>query len=141
MPRGKTELSLTKRELDVMTILWESSRPLVASEITKMDESLNINTVQAVIRKLLDKKYIEVDDIVYSGTVLTRSYKPALSKKEMAVQRFIGQFQGNDKVSIPNLVATLLKHEKNEQEVIEELELLLAERKKLLNEKNETDIS
>jgi len=141
MPRGKTELSLTKRELDVMTILWESSRPLVASEITKKDESLNINTVQAVIRKLLDKKYIEVDDIVYSGTVLTRSYKPALSKKEMAVQRFIGQFQENDKVSIPNLVATLLKHEKNEQEVIEELELLLAERKKLLNEKNESDIS
>jgi len=141
MPSGKTELSLTKRELDVMTILWESSSPLVASEITKMDESLNINTVQAVIRKLLDKKYIEVDDIVYSGTVLTRSYKPALSKKEMAVQRFLGQFQENDKVSIPNLVATLLKHEKNEQEVIEELELLLAERKKLLNEKNESDIS
>ena len=141
MPRRKTELSLTKRELDVMTILWESSRPLVASEITKIDETLNINTVQAVIRKLLDKKYIEVDDIVYSGTVLTRSYKPALSKKEMAVQRFLGQFQENDKVSIPNLVATLLKHEKNEQEVIEELELLLAERKKLLNEKNESDIS
>ena len=141
MPRGKTELSLTKRELDVMTILWESSRPLVASEITKMDESLNINTVQAVIRKLLDKNYIEVDDIVYSGTVLTRSYKPSLSKKEMAVQRFIGQFQENDKVSIPNLVATLLKHEKNEQEVIEELELLLAERKKLLNVKNESDLS
>jgi len=141
MPSGKTELSLTKRELDVMTILWESSSPLVASEITKMDESLNINTVQAVIRKLLDKKYIEVDDIVYSGTVLTRSYKPALSKKEMAVQRFLGQFQENDKVSIPNLVATLLKHEKNEQDVIEELELLLAERKKLLNEKNESDLS
>lgn len=141
MPSGKTELSLTKRELDVMTILWESSSPLVASEITKMDESLNINTVQAVIRKLLDKKYIEVDDIVYSGTVLTRSYKPALSKKEMAVQRFLGQFQENDKVSIPNLVATLLKHEKNEQDVIQELELLLAERKKLLNEKNESDLS
>ncbi|MTK08109.1 MAG: BlaI/MecI/CopY family transcriptional regulator [Hungatella sp.] len=141
MPRRKTELSLTKRELDVMTILWESSRPLVASEITKIDETLNINTVQAVIRKLLDKEYIEVDDIVYSGTVLTRSYKPALSKKEMAVQRFIGQFQENDKVSIPNLVATLLKHEKNEQEVIEELELLLAERKKLLSETNESDIS
>lgn len=137
MPRGKTELSLTKREMDVMTILWESNTPLVASEITKMDASLNINTVQAVIRKLLDKKYIEVADIVYSGTVLTRSYKPTLSKKEMTVQRFIGQFQENDKVSIPNLVTTLLKHEKNEQEVIEELEAMLEERKKMLNQKEE----
>ncbi len=35
MPRGKTELSLTKREMDVMTILWESNTPLVASEIQK----------------------------------------------------------------------------------------------------------
>ena len=137
MPRGKTELSLTKREMDVMTILWESNTPLVASEITKMDDSLNINTVQAVIRKLLDKKYIEVADIVYSGTVLTRSYKPTLSKKEMTVQRFIGQFQENDKVSIPNLVTTLLKHEKNEREVIEELEVMLEERKKLLKQKEE----
>jgi len=137
MPRGKTELSLTKREMDVMTILWESNTPLVASEITKMDDSLNINTVQAVIRKLLDKKCIEVADIVYSGTVLTRSYRPTLSKKEMTVQRFIGQFQENDKVSIPNLVTTLLKHEKNEQEVIEELEAMLEERKKMLNQKEE----
>lgn len=137
MPRGKTELSLTKREMDVMTILWESNTPLVASEITKMDDSLNINTVQAVIRKLLDKKYIEVADIVYSGTVLTRSYRPTLSKKEMTVQRFIRQFQENDKVSIPNLVTTLLKHEKNEQEVIEELEAMLEERKKMLNQKEE----
>lgn len=137
MPRGKTELSLTKREMDVMTILWESNTPLVASEITKMDDSLNINTVQAVIRKLLDKKYIEVADIVYSGTVLTRSYRPTLSKKEMTVQRFIGQFQETDKVSIPNLVTTLLKHEKNEQEVIEELEAMLEERKKMLNQKEE----
>lgn len=137
MPRGKTELSLTKREMDVMTILWESNTPLVASEITKMDDSLNINTVQAVIRKLLDKKYIEVADIVYSGTVLTRSYRPTLSKKEMTVQRFIKQFQENDKVSIPNLVTTLLKHEKNEREVIEELEVMLEERKKLLKQKEE----
>ncbi|KEZ90753.1 MULTISPECIES: BlaI/MecI/CopY family transcriptional regulator [Clostridia] len=137
MPRGKTELSLTKREMDVMTILWESNTPLVASEITKMDDSLNINTVQAVIRKLLDKKYIEVADIVYSGTVLTRSYRPTLSKKEMTVQRFIRQFQENDKVSIPNLVTTLLKHEKNEREVIEELEVMLEERKKLLKQKEE----
>ena len=123
--------------MDVMTILWESNTPLVASEITKMDDSLNINTVQAVIRKLLDKKYIEVADIVYSGTVLTRSYRPTLSKKEMTVQRFIRQFQENDKVSIPNLVTTLLKHEKNEREVIEELEVMLEERKKMLKQKEE----
>lgn len=138
MPKGKYELSLTKRELDVMKILWESKKPLVASEITKIDESLNINTVQSVIRKLLSKDYIKVADIVYSGTVLSRSYAPTISKKELMIQQFVGQFKKNeDKIPIPSLVMTLLKHEKNEREVIEQLETVLEERKKTLNQEGE----
>lgn len=138
MPKGKYELSLTKRELDVMKILWESKKPLVASEITKIDESLNINTVQSVIRKLLSKDYIKVADIVYSGTVLSRSYAPTISKKELMIQQFVGQFKKNeDKIPIPSLVTTLLKHEKNEREVIEQLENVLEERKKTLNQEGE----
>ncbi|WP_124066329.1 BlaI/MecI/CopY family transcriptional regulator [Clostridium sp. E02] len=138
MPKGKYELSLTKRELDVMKILWESKKPLVASEITKIDESLNINTVQSVIRKLLSKDYIKVADIVYSGTVLSRSYAPTISKKELMIQQFVGQFKKNeDKIPIPSLVTTLLKHEKNEREVIEQLETVLEERKKTLNQEGE----
>lgn len=138
MPKGKYELSLTKRELDVMKILWESKKPLVASEITKIDESLNINTVQSVIRKLLSKDYIKVADIVYSGTVLSRSYSPTISKKELMIQQFVGQFKKNeDRIPIPSLVTTLLKHEKNEKEVIEQLETVLKERKKTLNQEEE----
>ncbi|WP_313130883.1 BlaI/MecI/CopY family transcriptional regulator [Anaerocolumna sp.] len=135
MSKRKNEFSLTQKEMDVMEILWQSNKPLVASEITKINESLNINTVQAVIRKLLDKKIIKVSDIVYSGTVLTRSYLPVLSKNELMTQQLLSQFQKDgDKVTIPNLVTTLLKHEKNEKEVIEQLEILLKERKKSLNQ-------
>ena len=135
MLKRTNELSLTQREMDVMTILWKSETPLVASEIANSNSSLNINTVQAVIRKLLNKKYIVVADIVYSGTVLTRSYKPAISKKEMAFQQFTRNLrEENENISIPNLVTTLLKHEKNEKKVIEELEKLLEERKKLLEQ-------
>ena len=89
--------------------------------------------MQAVIRKLLSKKFIKVVDIVYSGTVLTRSYAPALSEKELMVQQFVDQVQETEEnIPIPNLVATLLKHEKNEEKIINELELLLEERKKML---------
>lgn len=138
MSRRKTELSLTKKELDIMSILWESDVPLVASEISKRDLSLNINTAQAVIRKLLDKKYIDIADIVYSGTVLSRSYRPTISQKELAIQQFTKNFEEeNNNISIPNVVATLLKHEKNEKKVIDELEKLLEERKKKLNQEEE----
>lgn len=135
MPKVKNALLLTGREMDIMKILWNSKKPLIASEITKKDESLSNNTVQSVLRKLMDKKYIEVADIVYSGTVLTRSYKPAVSKKDLIIEQFINQFNKNeDSIPIPSLVGTLLKHEKNEKETIEKLEKILEERKKILDQ-------
>lgn len=138
MPKSKSKIFLTEREMDVMRILWESKKPLVASDITKINESLSSNTVQAVIRKLLEKGYIKVADIVYSGTVLTRSYTPVVSKRDLMIQQFINQLRKEEvEVPIPGLVATLLKHEKNEKEVIEELEELLEERKKSLSQEEE----
>jgi predicted transcriptional regulator len=135
MPRTKSSSLLTDREMDVMKILWRSKEPLVASEIAKKGDSLSNNTVQSVLRKLLEKKYIVVADIVYSGTVLTRSYKPIVLKKDILLEQFVSQFnKDDDTIPIPSLVGTLLKHEKNEKETIEKLEKLLEERKNILNQ-------
>jgi predicted transcriptional regulator len=135
MPRTKSSSLLTDREMDVMKILWSSKEPLVASEIAKKGDSLSNNTVQSVLRKLLEKKYIVVADIVYSGTVLTRSYKPIVLKKDILLEQFVSQFnKDDDTIPIPSLVGTLLKHEKNEKETIEKLEKLLEERKNILSQ-------
>jgi predicted transcriptional regulator len=135
MPRTKSSSLLTDREMDVMKILWSSKEPLVASEIAKKGDSLSNNTVQSVLRKLLEKKYIVVADIVYSGTVLTRSYKPIVLKKDLLLEQFVSQFnKDDDTIPIPSLVGTLLKHEKNEKETIEKLEKLLEERKNILSQ-------
>ncbi|WP_312354862.1 BlaI/MecI/CopY family transcriptional regulator [Aminipila sp.] len=134
MSKMNNMTSLTNREMDVMQILWESDRPLVASDITKINESLSTNTVQSVLRSLLKKNLIEVAEIVYSGTVLTRRYKPTVSKKDLVVNQFVDQFKKNENIiPIPHLVATLLKHEKNEKAVVKQLEQLLEERKKMLD--------
>ena len=65
---------LTSREIDILNILWENEKPLIASEIADARSDLTINTVQAVLRKLLKYQLVEVADIVYSGTVLFISY-------------------------------------------------------------------
>ena len=57
---------LTKRQEDVMNILWDAKEPIIASEIVKTGTDLNINTVQAALRSLIKKNYIEVAEIVYS---------------------------------------------------------------------------
>lgn len=74
---------LTKRQEDVMNILWDAKKPIIASEIVKTGTDLNINTVQAALRSLIKKNYIEVAEIVYSGTVLTRSYRAIVKREEV----------------------------------------------------------
>ena len=73
---------LKKRQLEVMDVLWEADEPMIASEIVKAREDLKVNTVQAALRSLVKKNYIEVADIVYSGTVLSRRYKTLITKED-----------------------------------------------------------
>lgn len=131
MPKPKKVL--TDREMDILNILWSSESPLIASEIANNDPSLTINTIQVVLRNLLNKKLIEVADIVYSGTVLCRSYRPTAESKDFTLQKFITEFNNMKSITTPRLVASLLEHEKNEEAVIAELEKLLEERKRNLN--------
>lgn len=77
-----TKIILTKREIQIMQILWNSTAPLSAKEITETSEELSQNTVQAVLRKLLKANYITAASIGYSGTVLARKYSAVLTQGE-----------------------------------------------------------
>ncbi len=135
MPTPKNKFKITNREKDVLEILWNSEKPLLASDITKLDPSLSISSVQLALRNLLSKNIIEVADIVYSGTVLSRNYRPTLSREDF----LINSFRSFDKaINTQNIVATLLKHEKNEADTITKLEALLKERKKELRQEQKT---
>lgn len=87
--KGKT-WSPTRREQDVLEVLWNGEKPMTASEIVGANPDLTMNTVQAVLRKLLGQKIIEVADIVYSGTVLSRSYRPIISHDDLSLSVFSG---------------------------------------------------
>lgn len=105
---------LTKRDLDIMSILWKSKEPETASMIAKYNPDLTMNTIQAVLRKLLKSNFIKVADIVYSGTVLTRSYKPAISQEDFWIQKIVEDYKEiRQKVSKADVVAALLNIDKN----------------------------
>lgn len=117
---------LTKKQLEVMKVLWDNNRPMISSEIEKSDPSFNTNTVQACLRELLKKGYIQVADIVYSGTVLTRSYLPTFTKTEYlkdACREIIGS--GHSSFS---LCASLIK-EQTDPDDLAELEKMIEKRK------------
>lgn len=130
----KNKYDLTKRELDIMNILWESSEPLMASDIVKKKSDLTLNTVQAVLRKLLKQNFIEVANISFSGTVLSRNYKAAISWDDFTISKFVSDYENvNHKIENTSVVAALLNRETNQETVrknIDELEQMLEEYKK-----------
>ena len=123
MARQKTGNSnLTKCYLEVMTILWSGEGPKTASLIVKDNPELTMNTVQAVLRKLLKDKLIKVADIVYSGTVLTRSYEPVISQEKFWIQKLVADYQEiSNKVSKADIVAALLDTSKNTEKIKDDI--------------------
>ena len=110
----KKNIKLSGRELDVMKVLWNAGKPLVASEICKLNPSLSINTVQAVLKNLLKQDLIRIANIVYSGTVLTRSYEPVLSATDYSISQFKDSLSViNKDISTIGLIAALLEKEDN----------------------------
>ena len=107
-----------------MKILWNSNKALVASEIANHGEELNINTVHACLRTLLKKEAIRIAGIVYSGTVLTRSYSPVITKED-----YFDDILGEKKNNM--LIRSLIDSETDLSE-LETLEKMIAEKKKEL---------
>ena len=130
---------LTNREYDILRILWDSQDPLTASGIVERGNGLSINTVQAMLKRLLKRDLIHVDQIVYSGTVLSRAYRPTLSQDDFETRRYadnMRRIQGED-FSCSQFVAAFLGQENDHQKVwkeIDELESLLARKKQELKE-------
>lgn len=115
---------LSKKQLEVMKLFWESPTPLIASEIVKSSKDLQINTVQACLRSLIKKEYIEIADIIYSGTVLTRSYRPLITKEKYFNNTY-EDIMGN--ASSSQLMASLIEEE-SDLETLEKLEALLQDK-------------
>lgn len=130
----------TKRDSDILTILWDSGQPMTASQIAATAPDLTINTVQAVLRKLLKNNLVQVADIVYSGTVLTRSYVPIVTIEEFAAAQLQQDYQKfSKKVSKASIFAALLDSETDLRKELQELEQLLENYKKEIEHKTPED--
>lgn len=126
----KKLVHLTNREQEVMEIIWKSSTksPLLASDIVKVS-SLSINTVNAALKKLLEKKLIEVADIGYSGTVLSRRYRSAVDQVDFATDQYVTQIKKmGKKVPTSKLVATFLS-DVEDKHTLSEIESMLSKYK------------
>lgn len=126
----KDRMTLSKRELEVMNVLWGEGKPLIASEIPDRQPGLSLNTVQGVLKKLLQRGFIEVAQIVQSGTVLSRSYAPVITPEEYAIKYVTTEiFPLNRPEAKMRYFSTLFDSMADDDELLEDLEKLIQERR------------
>ena len=119
---------LSNRELDIMNTFWDAGKPLIASEVVQINPALSINTVQATLKKLMNKSYIKIADIVYSGTVLTRSYETLVDR-----DTYMASLVKSNQVSLPGLMKQLIEQE-TDPEVLDSLISLIHDRQEALKQ-------
>ena len=73
--------TLTRREKEVMDILWNHDNPLPACEIQKELPELAVNSILPILKRLLDKNYIYVEDYSQHNKALMREFRPTISKE------------------------------------------------------------
>ncbi|MDD3184014.1 MAG: BlaI/MecI/CopY family transcriptional regulator [Anaerostipes sp.] len=122
---------LTKKQLETMKIFWSSSNPLTASDIVERNPSLNINTVRATIKFLLDNNYIKADDVVLKNKSLTRTYSPTITADEYVVSTF----SKSSKTLFSTAIVSNLVSQENDLTKIKELKAIIEQREQELKEK------
>lgn len=125
----------TGRDLDILQILWNASDSMTALEIVKQHPELTMNTVQAVLRKLLKEGLIKINRIVYSGTVLSRSFASVISPEEFVILQMKENIKEISSVNKIAFVTALFEDETDTEKAlkeIEEIETILSKQKESL---------
>ena len=122
---------ITSRELEVLRVFWESDVSLSATDIPKINPKLKINTVQGAIKNILKKNFIEVDNIIYHNTVLTRTFKAVLTEEEYMMDHF-----GSGSLDTNTFVAALINNE-SDPDTLKKLETIIHERLQSIQKESE----
>ena len=84
---------MNEREMDVLSILWETEKALMATDIVNVRQDLTQSTVTAVLRKLLRKGLVEVAGVTQSGKVLSRTYRPTEASKKAVLDSLVEEYR------------------------------------------------
>ena len=116
--------TISNKERDILSLMWKANEALTAKQICDLNEELVMSTVQTSLRSLLKQELIKVDEVVFSGKALSRSYIPTVSQEEFIVDQF-------DSINIQKFMTAFFDQGKGiSEEEINKLEALLNKARK-----------
>ncbi|MFR7554521.1 BlaI/MecI/CopY family transcriptional regulator [Longicatena caecimuris] len=118
MPYNK----LTKRESEVMQILWDNDEDMSANDIMMKSSGISMTTTQQLLQKLLKMNFVYVSSIGKNKKAITRLYRPSVSEADY-ISSFINQ---NTSMKI----ASNFIEQTDDDEVLDKLSKLIEEKRK-----------
>ena len=113
---------LTKRESEIMEILWDNNNAMSANDIMISSNNISLATIQQSLQKLLKMNYVYVSGIGKNKKAITRLYRPSISEADY-ISSFITQ-------STSLITASNFIEQTEDDEILEELSKLIEKKRK-----------
>lgn len=113
---------LTKRESEIMEILWDNNNAMSANDIMISSNNISLATIQQSLQKLLKMNYVYVSGIGKNKKAITRLYRPSISEADY-ISSFITQ-------STSLKIASNFIEQTEDDEILEELIKLIEKKRK-----------
>ena len=123
-------MELTRSEMEIMDVMWASDVPLSRSDLLgQRDKSWKDSSVHILLNGLLQKGAIREAGFVRRSKTYGRTFEPTLTREEyFAMTIFSHRYQPQ----IEGLFAALLDRPEITEENLNNLQLLLEQRRKVI---------
>ena len=118
-------IKLTKKESEIMDIIWKENVPLTAAEIQESDTEMSVYSVQQVLQRLLSMEFLKVTGIKKNKKAYARQFAANIRESE-----YISSFINNKETEL-QLATNCIKHN-NDLETILQLEELIKQKREEL---------
>lgn len=126
---------ITASEKEILEVLWDQQDPLTSSEIVDVSENRTwkASSVHLLLNSLLKKGFVQVAGFKKTTKNYARTFEPSMTREEYSIRQ-IRQEQKDASYTLSRLFAALLEEEED-VDLLDELSLQIAERKKQLESK------
>ncbi len=134
-----SNISFSNNELEIMNLMWHENRPLTRTEIIDLspERSWSKSSIHILLNRLIEKEAIEVSGFVRTGKNYGRTYSPLVTQEDYILSTLNSAnspFCGlSDASSITSIFAALIQSDTINGKILDELEQMIAERKKKNN--------
>lgn len=125
---------LTKNELEIMNVLWQSDTDLVRGDIIELSphRSWRENSIHVILNALIRKGAIKVIGMKLSGKRFGRTYGPNLTK-EVYLSAQVPHTTDTSNNPITCLFSALIRDTGVSEETLDELQKILDEQRRKAN--------